>query len=100
MSKGLFNLNNYEWWRNHRRFITLGIFLGLFAYYIRIPTANEFKVRDTCGKLNSSYQITGKKALKNLIGFFFFLKKLLYEKLEQEVLLHHLVKYHFYENRK
>tara|TARA_Y100001954_G_C15618304_1_gene506434 strand:+ start:414 stop:689 length:276 start_codon:yes stop_codon:yes gene_type:complete len=66
MSKGLFNLNNYEWWRNHRRFITLGIFLGLFAYYIRIPTANEFKVRDTCGKLNSSYQITGKKALKNL----------------------------------
>ena len=66
MSKGLFNLNNYEWRRNHRSFITLGIFLGLFAYYIRIPTANEFKVRDTCGRLNSSYQITGKKALENL----------------------------------
>ena len=66
MSKGLFNLNNYEWWRNHRRFITLGIFLGLFAYFIRIPSANEFKVRDTCGKLNASYQITGKKALEDL----------------------------------
>ena len=66
MSKQFFNLNKYEWWRNHRRFITLGIFLGLFAYYIRIPDNNEFKVRDTCGRLNSSYQITGKEALKNL----------------------------------
>tara|TARA_Y100001933_G_C18700019_1_gene438668 strand:- start:4 stop:279 length:276 start_codon:yes stop_codon:yes gene_type:complete len=66
MSKQFFNLNRYEWWRNHRRFITIGIFLGLFAYYIRIPANNEFKVRDTCGKLNSSYQITGKKALENL----------------------------------
>ena len=66
MIKKLFNLNNYEWWRNHRRFITLGIFLGLFSFYIRIPSANEFKVRDTCGKLNSSYQITGKEALKIL----------------------------------
>ena len=66
MLKKFINLNKYEWWRNHRRFITLGIFLGLFAYYIRIPDNNEFKVRDTCGRLNSSYQITGKKALENL----------------------------------
>tara|TARA_B100000963_G_scaffold193645_1_gene168520 strand:+ start:177 stop:452 length:276 start_codon:yes stop_codon:yes gene_type:complete len=66
MIKSLLNLNKYEWWRNHRRFITLGIFLGLFSYYIRIPSANEFKVRDICGRLNSSYQITGKKALDDL----------------------------------
>tara|TARA_Y100000589_G_C27160385_1_gene632505 strand:+ start:1228 stop:1512 length:285 start_codon:yes stop_codon:yes gene_type:complete len=60
------NLNSYEWWRNHRRFVTLGIFLALFAVYIRTPYSKDFKVRDTCGKLNSSYQITGNEALKKL----------------------------------
>ncbi len=66
MSKGLFNLNKYEWWRNHRRFVTVGIFLSIFAYYVRLPASNEFKIKDICGRLNSSYQITGKKALKSL----------------------------------
>ena len=66
MSKQFFNLNKYEWWRNHRRFVTLGIFLALFSYFIRMPSANEFKVKDTCGRLNSSYQITGKEAAENL----------------------------------
>ena len=60
------NLNSYEWWRNHRRFVTLALFLSLFAVYIRTPSANDFKVRDTCGKLNSSYQITGEMALNKL----------------------------------
>ena len=60
------NLNSYEWWRNHRRFVTLGLFLLLFAVYIREPSANDFNVRDICGRLNSSYQITGEKALKKL----------------------------------
>ena len=64
--KKTFNLNSYEWWRNHRRFVTLGIFLAIFAVYIRTPSANDFKVRDTCGKLNSSYQITGKEAMDEL----------------------------------
>ncbi len=64
--KKLLNLNSYEWWRNHRRFVTLGIFLALFAAYIRTPSANDFKVRDTCGRLQSSYQITGEKAMKRL----------------------------------
>tara|TARA_Y100000589_G_scaffold332221_1_gene390471 strand:+ start:5275 stop:5559 length:285 start_codon:yes stop_codon:yes gene_type:complete len=64
--KKFFNLNSYEWWRNHRRFVTLGAFLALFAFYIRIPSANDFKVRDTCGRLNASYQITGKEALLKL----------------------------------
>jgi len=66
MLKGLLNLNKYEWWRNHRRFITIGIFLGLFAYYIKLPEVKDFKIRDTCGRLNSSYQITGKEAVENL----------------------------------
>ena len=64
--KKIFNLNSYEWWRNHRRFVTLAAFLALFAVYVRTPSANDFKVRDTCGKLNSSYQITGDEALEKL----------------------------------
>ena len=64
--KKLLNLNSYEWWRNHRRFVTLGIFLALFAAYIRTPSANDFKVRDTCARLQSSYQITGEEAMKRL----------------------------------
>ena len=64
--KKFFNLNSYEWWRNHRRFVTLGLFLAVFAIYVRKPSANDFKVRDICGKLNSSYQITGEEAMEKL----------------------------------
>ncbi len=60
------NLNSYEWWRNHRRFLTLGIFFALFSTYIRTPMANDFRIRDTCGKLQSSYQITSEEAMKKL----------------------------------
>ena len=59
------NLNSYEWWRNHRRFITLGIFLALFASYTRGPSAKDFKVKDICGRLSSDL-ITGEKAAKEL----------------------------------
>ena len=64
--KKALNLNSYEWWRNHRRFVTLGIFLALFAGYVRGPSANDFNVRDTCGRLNSNYQITGEEAIRKL----------------------------------
>ncbi len=64
--KKLLNLNTYEWWRNHRRFVTLGIFLSLFAAYLRTPSANDFNVRDTCGRLQSSYQITSEVAMQKL----------------------------------
>ena len=64
--KKKFNLNSYQWWRNHRRIVTLAVFLALFAMYVRNPSENDFKVRDTCGKLNSSFQIKGKEALKRL----------------------------------
>ena len=62
----LLNLNSYEWWRNHRRFITIGIFLALFAAYVRTPSANDFETRDICGRLQSSYQIESDEAMKKL----------------------------------
>ena len=64
--KKVLNLNSYQWWKNHRRFITIGLFLSLFAFYIRTPFEKEEKVRDTCAKLNSSYQIEGDEAIKRL----------------------------------
>ena len=59
------NLNSYEWWRNHRRFVTLGLFLALFAAYVRGPSANDFKVNDICGRLSADL-ITGKEAARGL----------------------------------
>ena len=56
----------YQWWKQHRRVITLSLFLSLFAFYLRTPFDKEAKIRDTCGKLNSSYQITGDEAMKKL----------------------------------
>ena len=52
------NLNSYEWWRNHRRFVTLGLFLAIFAGYVRGPSAKDFKVNDICGRLSTD-SITG-----------------------------------------
>ena len=63
--KKMLNLNSYEWWRNHRRFVTLGIFLAISAAYIREPSARDFKVNDTCGRLSADV-ISGKKASKEL----------------------------------
>ena len=56
----------YQWWKNHRRLVSIGIFLSVFAFYLRTPFEKEVKVRDTCAKLNSSYQITGNEAIKRL----------------------------------
>tara|TARA_B100000902_G_C27127263_1_gene821768 strand:+ start:416 stop:703 length:288 start_codon:yes stop_codon:yes gene_type:complete len=64
--KKVFNLNSYEWWRNHRRVVTFGLFLFIFTFYIKTPFDKESKVKDTCAKLNSSYQITGAEAIKKL----------------------------------
>ena len=59
------NLNSYEWWRNHRRIVTLGIFLALFAGYIRNPLSRDFKVNDICGRLSADL-ISGEKAAREL----------------------------------
>ena len=58
-------INSYEWWRSHRRFITYGLFLALFAGYVRDPSAKEFKVNDICGRLSADL-ITGKEAARGL----------------------------------
>ncbi len=56
----------FQFWKNHRQLITIGLFLSIFAFYVRSPFEKEAKVRDTCAKLNSSYQITGNEAIKKL----------------------------------
>ena len=64
--KKVFNLNSYKWWRNHRRVVTFGLFLFIFAFYLGSPFHKKEKVKDTCAKLNSSFQITGDEAMKKL----------------------------------
>ena len=56
----------YKWWKNYRLIVTFGLYLTLFALYLRIPLDEDVKVKDTCAKLNSSYQITGDEAMKKL----------------------------------
>ena len=56
----------YQWWKNHRRVVVFGLFLSIFAFYLRAPFDKESKIKDTCAKLNSSYQITGDEAIKKL----------------------------------
>ena len=56
----------YQWWKNHRKIVTFGLYLTFFAFYLRIPLGEDVKVKDTCAKLNSSYQITGDEAMKKL----------------------------------
>ena len=58
--------NFYQWWKNHRKIITFGLFLSIFAFYLRIPFDKELRIKDICSKLNSSYQITGDEAIKEL----------------------------------
>ena len=45
--KKVFNLNSYEWWRNHRRVVTFGGFLILFAWYIS-PVIKEAAYKNRC----------------------------------------------------
>ena len=56
----------YQWWKNHRKVVTFGFPLFIVAFYLKTPFDRELKVKDTCAKLNSSYQITGDLAIKNL----------------------------------
>ena len=56
----------YQSWLNYRGVVIFGLFLFLFALYLRTPFEKESKVKDTCAKLNSSYQITGNEAIKKL----------------------------------
>ena len=46
----IFNLNNYKWWRNHRRIFTTALLLFLLSSYIREPQTKLFNAKDICGK--------------------------------------------------
>jgi len=56
----------YQWWNNNKKWLAFGLFLSIFAFYLRIPFNKEAKIKDTCAKLNSSFQITGDQAIKKL----------------------------------
>ena len=45
--KQLFNLNSYEWWRNHRKVLTYGSFVVLLGFYIS-PVIQEVKYKNRC----------------------------------------------------
>ncbi len=56
----------YQWCKNNKIVVIYCFFLSFFAIYLRTPFEREVKVKDTCAKLNSSYQITGDEAMKKL----------------------------------
>ena len=41
----------YEWWKNHRRVVTLGGFLIVFGLYLS-PIIKEAKYKNTCIKFS------------------------------------------------
>ena len=43
--------NFYEWWKNHRKVLTYGGFLILFAFYLS-PLIKEAKYKNICIKLS------------------------------------------------
>ena len=47
----------YEWWENHRRFITLGGFIILFGFYLS-PVIKEAKYKNSCIRLSSKGALT------------------------------------------
>tara|TARA_Y100001968_G_scaffold263358_1_gene251931 strand:+ start:437 stop:691 length:255 start_codon:yes stop_codon:yes gene_type:complete len=47
--KKVLNLNSYEWWRNHRRVVTLGCFFILFGFYIN-PVVDNARDKRVCAE--------------------------------------------------
>jgi len=47
----------YAWWKNHRRFITLGGFIILFGLYLS-PVIKEAKYKNSCIRLSSKGALT------------------------------------------
>ena len=56
----------YQLLKNYGKFVTFSLFLSILAFFFRTPFEKEVKIKDTCAKLNSSYQITGDEAMKKL----------------------------------
>ena len=56
---------SYEWWENHRRVVTLGIFIILFGLYLS-PLIKIAKHKNTC--INLSEKVALKKFDEDNIG--------------------------------
>ena len=68
--KKVFNLNSYEWWRNHRRVVTFGGFLILFAWYIN-PVIKEAAYKNRCIEIAEErmlFSLKERKRLKEVTG--------------------------------
>ncbi len=57
---------SYQWLKNQRKVLTFCLFLLFLAFYLKAPFEREAKLKDTCAKLNSNFQITGDEAMKKL----------------------------------
>ena len=57
---------SYQWLKNQRKVLTFCLFLLFLAFYLKAPFEREAKLKDTCAKLNSNFQITGDEAIKKL----------------------------------
>ena len=58
----VFNLNSYEWWRNHRRVVTLALLLFAFGYYVRYPSFEQLRNKKLCGLYIGGNSEESKKA--------------------------------------
>ena len=65
----VFNLNSYDWWRNHRRIVTFALLLLVFGSYVRYPSADQLRNKKLCGMFfggNSEESKKAKKAFEKL----------------------------------
>ena len=65
--KKVFNLNSYEWWRNHRRIVTLALLLFAFGYYVKYPSAEELRNKKLCGIAMGGNREASNKAYEKLV---------------------------------
>ena len=47
----------YEWWKNHRKVLTLGVFVILFGLYLS-PIVKEAKYKNQCIKYSTKGALT------------------------------------------
>jgi len=51
----------YQWWKNHRRLLTFGVFLILFGLYV-YPVIKEAKYKNACIRLSEKGALNKFKA--------------------------------------
>jgi len=62
--KKVFNLNTYQWWRNHRKVVTFALLLLIFGSYVRYPSADQLRNKKLCGMYFGGNSEESKKALR------------------------------------